>query len=181
MRRSVVALVTVCLLMVGATPAVSEEETEGREAASFTGTSVWKVTHRFGDTETGEGWTSVLGRGIRLELRDMDDPRLNGQMDVKMNAIQYESDGSVASVTYRIDNNAGSWLGTGNAYRAGVVEEPRDWTPVTADMALFRGTGAYEGLSALMFMDFVGSGYQFHGMVFPGEFPEMPEYPEPVE
>jgi hypothetical protein len=47
------------------------------------------------------------------------------------------------------------------------------------------GTGAYVGLTALIFLaPSAGTetfGWDIHGMVFPGELPEAPAYPEPAE
>ena len=43
------------------------------------------------------------------------------------------------------------------------------------------GSGAYEGLTAMVFLEYAGGTYHVHGMVFPGELPEAPEYPQPAQ
>jgi hypothetical protein len=82
--------------------------------------------------------------------------------------------GRVRSFSTRIDNEHGSWMGTGRGYVATTQRYPHAYLE-----ALYRGAGAYEGLTAIIFAEYErGSGYDYHGMIFPGEVPEVPAMPE---
>ena len=80
-------------------------------------------------------------------------------------------DVAVFTAPHRIDNEAGSWSGTGTGVihaGPGVSDEDAlDFYTV-----LLTGEGAYQGLSAFLIADFAPEvGADIKGAVFPGEAP----------
>ncbi|MGD8684020.1 MAG: hypothetical protein PVG27_08735, partial [Chloroflexota bacterium] len=61
----------------------------------------------------------------------------------------------------------------------------RDRDFILRQTVLLRGTGAYEGLSALLYIDdprgtvAYDGVVDYYGIVFPGDLPTMPPVPEP--
>ena len=158
-------------------PAAPTGETSAavsRKATGFTGTSTWGLQYEEGREVAGEGKVSMLGAAWQMTLSDMSDPRMNGKLRIAYNEDFYGVQGRVSSFTTRIDNELGSWLGTGEEYFGTTSMD------LLFGQAFYRGTGAYEGLSAMVFMQGRGvDGLDYYGIVFPGEMPEVPEMPEP--
>ena len=179
MRKIMYLTMTLCLLVAATAPAAAQDEADNaavsRKATGFTGTSTWGVQYEEGREVAGEGKVSMLGAAWQMTLSDMSDPRMNGTLRIAYNQDFHGVQGRVSSFSTRIDNELGSWLGTGEEYFG------------TSDMdllfgqAAYRGAGAYEGLSAMVFMQGRGvDGLDYYGIVFPGEMPEVPEMPEPL-
>jgi len=181
MRRTVGLLLSLSLLLAGSAPAAADEEAESeaasQKAASFSGTSNGGIQYAQGEEVEDGGIISIPGSAWGIALSEMSDPRLNGNLRIVLNQDFHGSQGRVWSLSTRIDNELGSWMGTGRGY----LDQTRP-VPHWSHQALYRGTGAYEGLTAIVFFDFERpSGYDYHGMVFPGDLPEVPEFPEPAE
>lgn len=107
--------------------------------------------------------TLSVGARYQMELTEMDDPRLNGTFESLWNQVTYDGIYNVVTATNRIENEDGSWVGVERGYR-----HPRlgwNW------QGLYEGTGAYEGLSALLFWS-GAPGNQGHGVIFPGAMPD---------
>jgi hypothetical protein len=157
-----------------------------QKAAAFTGTSSGGQQTEQGQEVAGEGKMSMLGDAWSVTLEDMSDPRLNGTLTLVANRDFHGLQGRIASLSLRIDNDLGSWLGSGHGWDGSI-----DSTPAEYGHALLRGTGAYEGLTALMYTTLDQDGalgprdsrfQRYTGMVFPGGVPETPAMPEaPVE
>jgi hypothetical protein len=106
---------------------------------------------------------------------EMDDDRLTGTMYVLRNKdeigekYQY-TDGATWTGTFEIVNDDGSWPGTLRGYTT--------VNPATLHWHMeLTGTGAYDGLSALLEAVGLYGRWAVEGLVFPGA---LPEYPGPV-
>ena len=178
MRRIIGLTMTMCLLLAATAPAAAQDEADSaavsRKATGFTGTSTWGLQYEQGREVAGEGKMSMLGDASQMTLSDMSDPRMNGTLRIASNVDFHGLQGRVSSYSTRIDNELGSWLGTGHGYFATDVN-------LLFRQAFYRGTGAYEGLSAMVFMQAPRGreGLDYYGIVFPGDMPEVPEMPEP--
>lgn len=154
------------------------------KAAAFTGTSKWGLMQEEGREVLGEGRVSLNGAAWKITLDSMTDARLNGTLSFVVNRDLHGLQGVIGSHSMRIDNDLGSWIGSGQSFSGSNGTELE-----TFRHALLRGTGAYEGLTALMYITLtedepfnVEDVYRYDGMVFPGEVPETPAMPEaPVE
>ena len=179
MRRIMRLTMALCLLLAATAPAAAQDEADSaavsRKATGFTGTSTWGLQYEQGREVAGEGKVSMLGEAWQITLSDMSDPRMNGKLRIASNVDFHGLQGRVSSFATRIDNELGSWLGTGHEY-FGTTD-----MDLVFGQAFYRGTGAYEGLSAMVFMQSPRGhdGPDYYGIVFPGEMPEVPEMPEP--
>lgn len=141
------------------------------EAAYFDGTVVYPGRYLTGTSEAED--LKLTKRGDGWEFRDVElsDPRVSGTWRAVNNEDSYYAAGGVWTQARRIDNAAGSWLGDFTGYRSPSGRWMHQGT--------LTGSGAYEGLSAIVFMEDTGqTTYHVHGMVFPGGLPETPDYPE---
>ena len=164
-------------LMAGAAVGVAAQDEEGdspadsHKAAAVSGSSAYGIQTDPGQTVEGEGKTSLLGEARRATLSEMSDPRLNGTMRTVYNRDIHGLAGQLMSFSTRIDNEQGSWLGTGQGF----------WDTDDASWyfeAVYAGEGAYEGLSAVMQILATGRGeFSYNGLVFPGEMPQVPPVP----
>ena len=124
--------------------------------------------------EFGEG--RILHRGEVLEQPiDSGDPRLSGTLGISLDWDTHaDSSGIVAVGAVHIDNEDGAWQGTSLGYsRPGWSRRHHQYN--------LTGEGAYEGLSAILFLIDDGTGFAVEGIVFPGELPPIPEYPASAE
>ena len=102
------------------------------------------------------------------------DPRLGGMLSVIYNQDTYDgaegdlSTFTVASGTYRIENEGGSWEGPNIALNRG-----SSGTDTVSDTGVLVGSGAYEGLTAFLVFDFSQGPATVVGAIFPGEMPPM--------
>jgi hypothetical protein len=123
----------------------------------------------------------VMGEQIDGVLTELDDHRLNGKVRYVVNRIDHESAGDVVSYVVRIDNDGGSWLGTGYGYNdtadPGFVFDHGNRMRGGFDTTVLRGSGGYEGLSAIMVNERAGDTFRVEGVVFSGEIAELPEMP----
>ena len=149
------------------------------QAAAFDGVHPYGALYKPGKTKAEEGMVLKRGHGYSFRFDTVSDPRLAGTWRSIFNEDQYLTSPSWTGVwtrATRIDNAGGSWLGDLTGYR----EPGGRWH----HQGILTGTGAYKGLSAIVFIDDNGSQagtYDIHGFIFPGELPEFPEYPEPPE
>ncbi|MEA2025692.1 MAG: hypothetical protein U9O18_03275 [Chloroflexota bacterium] len=107
---------------------------------------------------------------------EMDDARLSGTLYLAQNSDdigeKYQHhDGEVRTGTIELVNDGGSWVGTMRGYAS--------MNPATMHWHMeLTGTGAHEGLSALLEAKGPYGSYDVEGFIFPGA---LPEYPDPVE
>jgi hypothetical protein len=135
------------------------------------------------------GPTREVDAGVRRE-RDYlcepqrwtsSDPRLTGEAAAHWNADVYEPDGdapgssiSVTTVAYYLRNEAGGWACHSNALAHGYGSNA---AYETGETAMCVGDGEYDGLSAILVVDFATSPATFVGLIFPGDAPPLPEPP----
>ena len=149
-------------------------QTASHEAAVFDGAMRYPSKYLVGTSEAlPEGKLAKRGDGWEFRDVELSDPRLAGTWLTIINEDHYATASGVWTTARRIDNSEGSWLGHFVGYR----DAHSGWH----HQGILTGTGAYEGLTAIVFMEDMGGTYDVHGMIFPGELPEAPEYPEPAE
>ncbi|MGD8684563.1 MAG: hypothetical protein PVG27_11480 [Chloroflexota bacterium] len=107
------------------------------------------------------------------------DPRLTGTSTSTWDADVYvlgEAIISVSAGTYELQNESGSWLchhRDGLSYGMG-----RYATGANEETVTCAGDGAYDGLTAIVFLDWSNSppsSVPLAGLIFPGEAPPLPE------
>ena len=201
LRLSLVGVVTLVLLGGLGQVAVtqSEEESVPEALTEFTGRmecynlsmgtieDVVIATTDEGDLIRRE-WR---GPTLSVAVREISDPRLDGRITVWFNSDEYliasdepawqlsgvtpdEWPRGVVANTFRLTNAEGSWHGS--PYQNWYVDGDNSTTT-----AVYTGEGAYEGLTALMEMDFDVQNpvcaWDVHGYVIEGQLPPFPELP----
>jgi len=181
------------MLLVWMSGAVAgqDEEDEAVAATHVTGTTTAERNVSPPTYTGGYGYAHNTGYGGVWE-RDIDwsDPRLPSVMRLSDNWDWYavgdasdEINGAISLVqNVRLDGPDGTWTGT--AY--GLLEEtkPVETYPQTLLMVL-GGTGAYEGLSAMLRTTYaeppaMGTVPDLEGYIFEGGLTPIPEAPEPL-
>jgi hypothetical protein len=151
--------------------------TGGIDPADYAGVS---GTMKVVPGETGEGtyleWgQQVRGNHYRDITMEVDDPRLSGTLESLINFDHFLGgpQWGVRTTAGQIVNDDGTWVTTLSfGYQ----------NPATTGMhyvTVYRGTGDYEGLSALTIAseDSFGLWFDIDGVIFPGELPPYPELP----
>lgn len=119
------------------------------------------------------GDTAIEMRNVRLEgPLTLSDPRLSGHFWSVHNVDQFFDDLGEAGVgTVGIDNDEGSWTGTFRGFEMPGVQDGYAWYY----NLLLTGSGAYDGLSAMLQFDPQEAFWAIEGIIFPGELPEYPD------
>jgi hypothetical protein len=122
-------------------------------------------------TMSAEGVTEVLGATTTGTV-SFDDERLSGTQRSEANERRYgtSGEGSLATGTMSIENDAGTWAGT----FVRISPPAREGSLLQAELV---GEGAYEGLSAILRYDLGkpwGDAEMIAGVVYPGALPEYP-------
>jgi hypothetical protein len=136
------------------------------------GTMLVLAQSQAGKTETYPGGSASIDEWWETEFR-VDDPRLAGQAVSRHNrhigaATSYA--GGTRRITLRVENEGGSWVGSGVAYSdpsaSGIHYQ-----------LLLEGQGAYEGLDAVLALDNqVATGpFEVTGVIVSSGLPELPE------
>ena len=103
------------------------------------------------------------------------DPRLSGTVTLVESEDVYETDDGVVSVTSVaefVSNDEGGWVCSGGAPYEGSGDDGAD---VGTPMSMCSRQDGYEGLSAVLVFD--TAELAFEGLMFPGDFPPLPEPP----
>jgi hypothetical protein len=148
-------------------------ERDPSEAVWVTGGIPYLGTHLDAErtVETGSGVTRT--RGDRWTERDitMSDPRLSGTLSLISNADTYRQAETeymtVFSGTIRIENEAGAWEGVNSGISRGSHTQS-----TVSDTVVLAGSGAYEGLTAYLVLDYHHP-VDVHGLLFHGEMPPV--------
>ena len=104
------------------------------------------------------------------------DPRFTGEVAAMWNDDVYKTDNGYNAVNVSaryLHNDEGGWTCTSSNLFEGSGLFPTGLTGETANCV---GQGGYEGLSAILILD-DAAGYPFSGLIFPGDFPPLPEAP----
>ena len=142
------------------------------------GTMYVTAQTRGGDSETYAGGRVSLDEWWTTRY-EVDDPRLSGYATSRHNRNTGATTtyaGGTRMITARIDNDGGSWVGTGRAYSG-----PE--SSIHYQM-LLEGQGGYEGLHAIIALDTESTAAPFEvtGAIISGDLPELPEaVPAPVK
>ena len=125
-----------------------------------------------GTMKSGGGLVHV--EGVQHEhVWTASDPRLSGTVTSIGNHDVYpDVPMEVQSATYEVVNDGGRWLGTSTALKLPDLG--------SKDVAVLRGEGDYEGLTAYVTMDWAAEPPALRAAIFPGEMPPLPE-PIPAE
>jgi hypothetical protein len=168
------ALVAGPTVLAPLVPAAEQRIIDPADFGGFTG--VMRCSMGMDGTTSSTGWGSLTkGETYPRCTIEVSDPRINGNNYSVHDYYRYDRrpQWGVRSVSNVITNDGGSWVSTRNwGYH-----QPHDGTMFYA--AELRGTGAYEGLSALMVLsqDTWGLSFDVEGVIIPGEMPEAPELP----
>jgi hypothetical protein len=153
----------------------AESAAAAAELTPFTGMMLVRSTDRAGDRVEHDWGIARMDQQWTFEY-DLDDERLNGMGRSRVNNHQITgSNGGPKSYTLYIENDGGSWVGTGRAYN-GV--NGGGWH----HQMVLTGQGAYEGLAAILSADqhSMSSVLEVSGVVFTGGLPALPE-PAPTD
>ncbi len=128
-----------------------------------------------GQTTTTEWGSVTIGETYPRCAIEASDPRISGNNHSVHDYYKYDGQPrwGVRSYSSVIGNEDGTWVATdGWGY-----QQPEDGTMFYAGR--YRGTDAYEGLSALVVLsqDSWGMRFDVQGIIFPGDLPEAPELP----
>jgi ABC-type sugar transport system substrate-binding protein len=114
-----------------------------------------------------------LGRKLTMTW-ESSDPRLSGEVTYDGNRDMYSGNldfgVTVGTETFEIVNDGGRWIGQGTGWSIP--------SQSAGDVVLLQGQGGYEGLSALVHIDW--SDWSIGAIIFPGEMPS-PVEPAPSE
>jgi hypothetical protein len=165
---------TMTLALVGGVGAVTSAQTEsdapGSAVLSFT--LPYPTDFTPGVIAFADGPMLTQNEVFRSTL-DSGDPRLNGELWTIHSYYTFpDSGGSVGVGFAGLDSELGAWRGTFHGYGTPFNERVYHQIDLT-------GSGAYDGLSATLFVTDNGTGFDVVGMVFPGGLPPMPDKEEP--
>jgi hypothetical protein len=151
-----------------ASPAADQSQPAVDPMAASYWTGTWDPIGEVGVTASRDGYVEEMGGSNRGEVA-ADDPRIAGRMTRVYNAYstvgpEPERDLHIRHGTARIDNDAGTWVGTSTAWIAGWLAD---------EFYVLEGEGAYEGLTAV---------FQLHpaegslaGVILAAELPPPPD------
>mgnify|MGYP001813099275 CR=1 FL=1 len=164
--------------MVGGASVVAVAQDDAAPAASWvTGTVTYAPSC---STPSGELVGEVRqDRGYRCNPQrwSSDDPRLEGETTVVWNADVYTLDEGSISVTTMAWDIRGETGGWSCNYPVGLERGSGLYTTNIqgTDRILCTGSGANDGLTAVLIADWGAAPKSFEGLVFAGEVPPMPE------
>jgi hypothetical protein len=184
-RMTAVAAVTMLAAILGAgalvagaqpspSPAPPELPTAMRPAW-VTGVARYPSGQRIQQTRVVDGVESDFEVWTDIPI-EMSDPRLSGTLSQVTATAEHPVADDVPIVVftgeYRIENEGGSWEGAQVAVERGLFRTGGNTT--VADTGVLVGSGAYEGLSAFLVLDYDGSPpVTVTAAIFPGRLPPM--------
>jgi len=135
------------------------------DAARFAGTI--DGTDGYGAPEVTYGDPKWTEEGITMRMTwAATDPRISGDVEYAANGYEFpRAYLGVDAATIVVTNQDGRWIGAGTGLQSD-GEHPAPFT------AILTGEGAYDGLTAYVVLDWVGSAFQ--GAIFPGSMPVAP-------
>ena len=118
----------------------------------------------FADVTESEGYRRERGR-VCGGTAEVSDPRLSGEVTFIDDADRYQNDNGFSDIVWgsiTIENDDGTWEGRS----VGTSDITAGGRGITYHE--LGGTGAYEGLSAVLFMPEDATGLPLSGVIFPG-------------
>jgi len=167
--RTIRTLITLSMVLaVGlSTASIALAQTDPKAPASFVG---WVLDESHVDSGTAEDLGSVLERRDLAYSYDFDssDPRMSGTGLWMGNGDRYRAEPLFELQTARwvITNDEGSWEGIGTGLRGTGGGDN--------STLVLEGTGAYDGMSAYLGIDWNLGGGTIQGAIFPGTIPDAP-------
>ncbi len=178
------AALAVGLVASSAVGVAAQEETADLSTPTYV---TWEsgepasVTEGVFDAEAGEM------RGIRIDGVPLEasDPRLSGVAYFVINGnieSNTETGATVESRSYRIVNDEGAWTGTSTYVDAADITGEDPQMLLINEAGVLIGEGAYEGLIAISYSDYLEADHQGEAVILRISAPPAPEIPEvPVE
>lgn len=165
-RRSTTSAAVLSVLALVSSSAVFAQEAEAPaggeppfvyvqgQAADVQPTLIEGATRSEGDVMYTDGFTVVE---TPIEFSD---PRLSGVITITMNMLEGAVDGGTAAYVpshFRIDNDDGYWEGTGTQFWI-ELEGDDAGGPLATELYTLTGHGSYEGLTTVLWTDFLNDG-----------------------
>lgn len=177
-RRFAVPVIAMSLLAISAIPVSAQSAEPSSDPAMA---SAWVTgTLALAPSCTGPATTTTDNdvqrqRGFRCEgqIVTMSDRRLSGTTVSEWNQDVYPVAGDdaivISSGMYDLTNDNGGWLCRNTSIARGASSMGSE-----AETSVCVGSGAYEGLSAMLVLDWATSPVQITGAIFTGELPPRP-------
>jgi hypothetical protein len=161
-------------LLAGATLGAAAQSPEAMAPAWVTGQVFYGTQRSVPTVTTEDGVTHKRAESYVDQRWDISDPRLSGMAVAAWNSDVYElPDGAgvnlVAVGTYEIVNDEGTWVGGYTSTGQGADDSLGMLETVT-----LTGSGAYEGLSAVLNLDWTTYPDSVEGMIIAGGLPPSP-------
>lgn len=187
-RKRIGLLVVLMATMLAGSAGGVAAQSETDAPVSFTG----RV--QFLGQDCGEGSTfEVVGeieqmRGFRCDLwMGTSDPRFTGSYVTIGNIDTYRGGEfaspsgpfNVSTFVHRVENDQGAWQGVTTTAYVDPTGEGEDF-PLPTETLVFRGEGAYDGLTAVVWRSpWIGNA-QVRGVILTGAPPLAPSLPDPA-
>ena len=177
-NRSLVTGIAALTLLAGSViprVALAADQSPAAAAAWVTGTIVLAPTCTDATTTSATVVEHQTGYRCAPQTWTTSDPRLTGTATESWDADVYQAEGasiSVAAGHYDLHNEAGSWR---CGYVADLSHGSGLLTSPDADQVnTCTGSGGYEGLGAVLLLDWTTSPVSVKGLIFPGVVPPGP-------
>jgi len=149
----------------GSVPGATTDTPPGGEAAALVSGTFVGSDNDFESSETNDAERTVRQRNrVNTGRSEMNDERLSGDVTLRDNGDFFLSDWEdILWGTISIVNDEGTWDGrlVGTSDESGIGSKYYELV----------GSGAYEGLSAVLFETETSDGNHWGGVIFPGELP----------
>jgi hypothetical protein len=169
LRSLVITLAIIGLALIsGAGASAQSEEAPAPIPVEFNG----RVA--FGDCKTEstavvDGITEARGVDCHVPVLEISDPRLDGEVTIRVNNDAHPGGLTLYMWGYRIENEGGAWQQLPN-----LAFDYPDGGASTKTVIL-DGEGGYEGLTAVAEVALEGSIWDLHGFIIEGEVPPIPD------
>lgn len=127
----------------------------------------------------GGGYDAVdaVFSGISLESSD---PRMTGVMSMAISSAQRSVDDAgfvqAERYLYHVENDEGTWTGPGTGFIAIADDGPKG-----EQVGSLVGHGAYDGLYAVVTVNFTDAGEELEGIIYAGELPPSSDFDGSLE
>jgi hypothetical protein len=177
-RSPIIAATTLGLLLGSSAGVVAQDEQPDVSPVAYSTGIAGDVPETVDPAQrrTADGQLQIRG----LQLLDIPvtftDPRLSGLLTISSNGAGRDFADGFARLeprTYRIDNDEGSWTGSGERILAVTVRAPRPL--INHESMVLFGEGAYDGLVAYVFIELANAAPELEAVVMQIEMAPLPE------
>lgn len=180
-KSTLIAATTICLLVGSSAGVIAQDdrsdEGPGVRSAAYSTGIAGDVPDTVDATQLQAPDGQLQSRG--LQLIDIPvtftDSRLSGLLTIWSNGAGRNFADGFARLeprTYRIDNDEGSWTGSGERILAVSLQEPRPL--INHESMVLAGDGAYDGLVAYVFIELANAAPQLEAVVLAIEMAPLP-------